>query len=99
MEFKYPADLCTYMEHQLKGFYAKSEMDSTLRELIAILQSTSCKLRDHKGPSLHETLHDTEKLPDAKLHKLSSEALDLLSELRYLLEPGQLVLADHFMGA
>ncbi|PVI02648.1 S-adenosyl-L-methionine-dependent methyltransferase, partial [Periconia macrospinosa] len=37
-------------------------------------------------------------LPAKKASQISLEALDLLSQVRLLLEPPQLVLADHFLG-
>ncbi|RYP04561.1 hypothetical protein DL764_004369 [Monosporascus ibericus] len=74
-------------------------MDKTLQGLIDTLKSTLLDLRsDADGGSLQAALHDTEKLPDQKLYLLASEALDLLSEVRLVLEPSQLVLADHFFG-
>lgn len=73
-------------------------MESVLQDLIDSLKSTSEQLNQQTCPTLQETLHNTEKLPDEKVSRLASEALDLLSELRLLLEPRQLILADHFMG-
>ncbi|KAI1778790.1 S-adenosyl-L-methionine-dependent methyltransferase [Hypoxylon cercidicola] len=73
-------------------------MESILLDLIDSLKSASLKLNGNAKNSLQTALHDTEKLPDRKLSSLASETLDLLSEIRLLLEPGHLILADHFLG-
>lgn len=73
-------------------------MDSVLQHLIDSLKSASHRLRGDLNQSLNATLHDDTKLPDRKTSLLAAQALDLLSELRLLLEPGHLILADHFMG-
>lgn len=70
-------------------------MDVILTNLIEALGSALTQL-DAEG--LHECLHDTENLPDKRLVDLSSNALDMLENLRLRLEPRQLILADHFMG-
>ncbi|KAI1824922.1 S-adenosyl-L-methionine-dependent methyltransferase [Xylaria intraflava] len=73
-------------------------MESVLQQLVDSLRSASHKLGGDLNQSLNAALHDDTKLPDRKASLLASEALDLLSELRLLLEPGHLILADHFMG-
>lgn len=70
-------------------------MDTTLKNLISALQSASDSL---DAGSVDKVLHDTEHLPDKNVADLASEALDLLNDLRLRLEPGHLILADHFMG-
>jgi hypothetical protein len=47
---------------------------------------------------LQETLHDDKHLPDEAIAGLASEVVDLLSMIEHLLQPGHLVLADHFLG-
>ncbi|KAK8157443.1 O-methyltransferase-domain-containing protein [Phyllosticta citrichinensis] len=37
-------------------------------------------------------------LPDPELTKLANKSIDLLHEIEQMLEPGHLVLADHFLG-
>lgn len=74
-------------------------MEPILLDLIDSLKAASRKLKGDAKTSLQTALHDTEKLPDQKLSLLASETLDLLSEIRLLLEPGHLILADHFLGA
>ncbi|KAL1604779.1 hypothetical protein SLS60_004319 [Paraconiothyrium brasiliense] len=73
-------------------------IEETLVTLISSLESASFQLKTHANPTLEDALHSTEKLPDAAVSQLASKALDLLSEVQLMLEPGQLVLADHFMG-
>ncbi|KAF2179237.1 putative O-methyltransferase [Zopfia rhizophila CBS 207.26] len=73
-------------------------MEYILEDLIASLKSASTHLHGSAKLLLQSALHDTHNLPDQKTEKLASQALDLLSEVRLLLEPGHLVLADHFLG-
>ncbi|KAI0468893.1 S-adenosyl-L-methionine-dependent methyltransferase [Xylaria cf. heliscus] len=73
-------------------------MESVLHNLINSLKSASHRLSGDLNQSLNAALHDDTKLPDRKTSLLAAQALDLLSEIRLLLEPGHLILADHFMG-
>ncbi|KAG6988947.1 hypothetical protein G7Y79_00067g095620 [Physcia stellaris] len=73
-------------------------MESTLTCLIATLRSTLQSLNGDQQGELLAQLHDHNKLPSRSLAKLASEAVDLLHETEQLLEPGPLILADHFMG-
>lgn len=73
-------------------------MEAVLSNLIVSLKSASQQLNGQTNPTLQEVLHNTENLPDQNASRLALETLDLLSELRLLLEPRQLILADHFMG-
>ncbi|OTB04090.1 hypothetical protein M426DRAFT_321185 [Hypoxylon sp. CI-4A] len=73
-------------------------MEPILLDLIDSLKTASLRLNGDAKQTLQTTLHNTEKLPDRKLSLLASETLDLLSEVRQLLEPGHLILADHFLG-
>ena len=43
-------------------------------------------------------LHDSEKLPDKKIVPLAAKAVDVLHDIEQMLQPAQLVLADHFLG-
>ena len=47
---------------------------------------------------LQKALHDDQSLPDKKSVASASETINLLHEVEQLLEPGHLVLADHFLG-
>ncbi|KAI0508612.1 putative O-methyltransferase [Xylaria bambusicola] len=73
-------------------------MESTLQQLIESLKAASRDLSGNQHEQLQTKLHNTDKLPDRNVFLLASEALNLLSEVRLLLEPGPLILADHFMG-
>jgi hypothetical protein len=74
-------------------------MEEILKNLIDSLKSVNKQLKDDTVKAqLLSTLHSAEKLPDWKSYKLASEALDLLKETQLILEPGHLILADHFLG-
>ena len=47
---------------------------------------------------LQKALHDDQSLPDKKIAAAVSETINLLHEAERLLQPGHLVLADHFLG-
>ena len=47
---------------------------------------------------LQKALHDDRSLPDKKIAAAAAETINLLHEAERLLEPGHLVLADHFLG-
>ncbi|ORY14663.1 O-methyltransferase-domain-containing protein [Clohesyomyces aquaticus] len=74
-----------------------STMENILETFVASLESEVARLHENKE-SLHNALHDPDRLPDAKISKLATVALDRLKELQLLLEPGHTVLADHFFG-
>jgi hypothetical protein len=73
-------------------------MESTLRGLVASLRATSAQLSALENPTLQDALHNPDSLPDQDMHQLAAETLDLLEEVRLLLEPRPMILADHFMG-
>jgi len=73
-------------------------MDVVLTDLTHSLRSALQNLNGSARPLLQDALHDTDKLPDPKISSLASDALDALSELRLLLEPGHMILAHHFFG-
>lgn len=73
-------------------------MENTFIHLIASLHATLKILNQDSGKELRSALHDHDKLPDKRLSSLAHEAIDLLHETEQLLEPGPLVLADHFLG-
>lgn len=50
------------------------------------------------GAELHKALHDDQTLPDKQTAAMASETVNLLRKVEQLLEPGHLVLADHFLG-
>jgi gliotoxin/aspirochlorine biosynthesis O-methyltransferase len=73
-------------------------MELILQVLIDSLKTSLQHLNGDGNGLLQAALHATEKLPDQRVLSMALEALDLLSEVRLLLEPGHLVLADHFLG-
>lgn len=54
--------------------------------------------REPVKSELHDALHNDDSLPDKAMASLAAETIDLLAETQQLLEPGHLVLADHFLG-
>ena len=52
----------------------------------------------HIQKKLDTGLHDTEDLPNKELSTLSSQIVDVLYATDRLLQPSNLVLADHFLG-
>lgn len=73
-------------------------MEETLTLLNASLKATLYILKGSANAELLAALHDHDKLPDKKMAGLAYQAVDLLHEIEQLLEPGPLVLADHFFG-
>jgi hypothetical protein len=74
------------------------EIDNTLNHLIDSLQSALKLLKGDLKEQFFAALHDHERLPDKQITGLANKAIDLLHETEQLLEPGPLVLADHFLG-
>ncbi|KAG9230912.1 O-methyltransferase glim-like protein, partial [Amylocarpus encephaloides] len=70
----------------------------SLTQLIGSLESVLNVLKRDGQSQLLDALHDPENLPDARLSRIANHAIDLLHETEQLLEPGSLVLADHFLG-
>lgn len=73
-------------------------LDETLTHLVGCLQTTLSVLEGSENAELKAALHDHTKLPDKLLTKKAAKAVDLLHRAEQLLEPGPLVLADHFLG-
>ena len=73
-------------------------MENTLIHLIDSLRSSLKLLKGRTNDELRAALHDHDKLPDKYVASLAREAINLLHETEQLLEPGPLVLADHFLG-
>ena len=70
-----------------------------LSKLVRDLKVSFKSLNDDAvAKELQAALHDPKQLPDKKMAGLASEAVDLLGELDLLLEPGHMILADHFLG-
>ena len=73
-------------------------MENTLIHLIDCLDSALRVLKDGSNTELLAALKSNSSLPQKKICDLASKAVDLLHETEQLLEPGPLVLADHFLG-
>lgn len=73
-------------------------MDNTLTFLIDSLRSALKVLKGDVNTQLMAELHNHDRLPNKQMAALASQAVDLLHEIEQLLEPGPLVLADHFLG-
>jgi hypothetical protein len=78
---------------------AKNDVEALLEQLISSLKSSLQLLTaDDTRAHLDATLHNDARLPEKKLATMASETIDLLHQVEQLLEPGHLVLADHFLG-
>lgn len=76
------------------------EMEFMLQGLNGHLRGVQMLLHGSLKEDLQRRLHNREKgmLPDSNVAKLANEAIDLLHSVEQMLEPGHLVLADHFLG-
>jgi hypothetical protein len=77
---------------------SKVSLESTLTNLIDSLESTLQVLKQDAQAELKDTLHNHDRIPDKNIARIASKAVNLLHETEQLLEPGSLVLADHFLG-
>lgn len=72
---------------------------TTLESLKETLATLVRSLKDSKlQAELASKLHDPNTLPDKEMGALAGQVVDLLDEAKQILQPDQLVLADHFMG-
>ena len=70
-----------------------------LEKLVSDLKCTWNALQEGSVPAeLKRALHNDQGLPNKELAAVASEAVNLLHTTEQLLEPAQLVLADHFLG-
>lgn len=75
-------------------------LQETLTKLIQDLKVSVKSFNDDAvSKELQAVLHDPRQLPERRIADLATEAVDLLGELDILLEPGHIILADHFLGA
>lgn len=82
---------------------AKKMSGAAVTTTLASLKETLITLVNTlKEPALQaqltSALHDPNILPDKETGDLAGEVVDLLDEAKQILQPDQLVLADHFMG-
>lgn len=73
-------------------------LELVIENLIAGLRSTLSYFERPLKSCLQANLHDYDRLPDHRRSQLAAEATDLLHRTQKLLDPGTLVLADHFLG-
>ncbi|EGE04741.1 hypothetical protein TEQG_08680 [Trichophyton equinum CBS 127.97] len=76
----------------------RSSLESTLKTLISQVEATRNALLENGQRGLLQTLHTDKDLPDSAVEVLAGKAINILHETKQLLEPGHLVLADHFLG-
>ncbi|KAI4958687.1 hypothetical protein J4E86_004292 [Alternaria arbusti] len=71
-----------------------TSLNTQLEDVLHTLKS------DPVSQELQKGLHDHAKgaLPDPELKSLANKSIDLLHQIEQMLEPGYLVLADHFLG-
>ena len=74
---------------------AVDALSTLIEELKVSLKTLNS---DAVGTDLMAALHNTKQLPDKKMAGLAAEAVNLVGKLDLLLQPGHLVLADHFLG-
>ena len=73
-------------------------MEKVLDNLTQSLQSALGFLQGDGNAELIRELHDHSHLPSKRFEKIVPQTIDLLHKVEQLLEPGPLVLADHFLG-
>ena len=56
-------------------------------------------INQNEGVELQRALHSDRSLPQKQVATMAAEIVNLLHRVERLLEPGHLVLADHFLGA
>jgi hypothetical protein len=93
-----PKSVLASRYHLLSGEMAIEEIEKTLIELNASLQSALKTLAGERRAELMTSLHDPNELPERRLYNLSTQTVDLLQEAKQLLEPRTVILADHFLG-
>lgn len=75
------------------------ELQDVLAKLVADLRTSWIALnRESVRSELQDALHNNDRLPERKMASIASDAVDLLHQMGQLLEPGHLILADHFLG-
>lgn len=72
-------------------------LQSLNKQLASVRDQLKGKLRDELQTRLHN--HDKGVLPDSRIASVAAQSIDLLHEVEQMLEPGHLVLADHFLGS
>ena len=76
----------------------RTALQTSLEALNRQVEEALTTLRSNSQKALLQTLHTDQELPDPALEALAGKTINLLHETQQLLEPGHLVLADHFLG-
>ncbi|GMG45933.1 unnamed protein product [Aspergillus oryzae var. brunneus] len=76
----------------------RTALQTSLEALNRQVEATRNILRSNSQKALLQTLHTDQELPDPALEALAGKTINLLHETQQLLEPGHLVLADHFLA-
>jgi hypothetical protein len=85
------------VKHSDTGDY--TGLQELLTESLHDLRKIHARLTlPHIQKKLDAGLHNTEDLPNKELSTLSSQIVDVLYATDHLLQPSNLVLADHFLG-
>lgn len=76
-------------------------MEDILQSLNSQLSSVRNQLKGKLHGELQDLLHNHDKgvLPDSRIANLAAQSIDLLHDVEQMLEPGHLILADHFLGS
>ena len=81
------------------GIRPYDAVESTLSKLIESLTILHGQLQEPQlQKAINDRLHDPSNLPDVTVAPLAAQAVDLLHNVEQMLQPAQLVLADHFLG-
>ena len=85
------------VKHNDTGDY--TSLQELLTDSLYDLRKIHARLTlPHIQKKLDAGLHNTEDLPNKELSTLSSQIVDVLYATDRLLQPSNLVLADHFLG-
>jgi hypothetical protein len=85
------------VKHNDPGDY--TSLQELLTDSLHDLRKIHARLTlPHIQKKLDTGLHNTEDLPNKELSTLSSQIMDVLYATDRLLQPSNLVLADHFLG-
>ncbi|KAF3797720.1 O-methyltransferase aclM [Colletotrichum gloeosporioides] len=79
-----------------------SDRTNTVEKLTSLKEALSDLITTLREPAtqveLNATLHDPEALPHREVGSIAAQVVDILDDAKQMLQPSQLVLADHFMG-
>ncbi|KAA8645297.1 O-methyltransferase gliM [Aspergillus tanneri] len=82
--------------------HTDTSQDAAVITLQTLVQMLTTLKRQLNEPTLQadisNRLHDPNTLPDQALMSLAAQAVDILYEIEQILQPAQLILADHFLG-